>query len=71
MTMVSGTNDILFDNGVRLTTPNSKELHKLWRKLKRMGFVQHYNFSSDEADGIRQAGELGLNPFGFSIISKK
>lgn len=68
MTMVSGTNDIAFDNGVIFKSSSSNEKRNLWNKLKRMGFVQHYNFSSDENDGIVQASKNGENPFAFSII---
>lgn len=68
MSKVSGTNDIIFDNGVILTSDSSKECQKLWNKLKRMGFEQHYNFSSDEFDGIVEAAKIGENPFEFKII---
>jgi hypothetical protein len=33
-----------------------------------MGYDRHYNWQSDETDGIIQAAELGENPFAFSII---
>jgi hypothetical protein len=68
MTMVSGTNQIVFDNGVTFTTQTSKEKTNLWNKLKRMGFEQHYNFSSDENEGIAEAGRIGQNPFAFRMI---
>lgn len=68
MTMVSGTNDILFDNGVTFTSASPRESRNLWNKLERMGFERHYNFSSDEMDGLAEAGRIGENPFAFSII---
>lgn len=68
MTMVSGTNSIVFDNGVTFECSSSREKTNLWNKLKRMGFEQHYNFSSDETDGIVQASLNGENPFAYSII---
>lgn len=68
MTMISGTQEIVFDNGVVFESSNSREKQNLWNKLKRMGFEQHYNFSSDEFDGICQASQIGENPFAFSII---
>lgn len=68
MTMVSGNNNILFDNGVILDSQNSREKTNLWNKLKRMGFEQHYNFNSDEFDGLVQTDQLGENPYAFSII---
>jgi hypothetical protein len=68
MTQVSGNHNILFDNGVILESNNSQEKLKLWNKLKRMGFEQHFNFSSDEVNGIKQAGLNGENPFAYSII---
>lgn len=68
MTMVSGTNDIVFDNGVTFTSESSREKKNLWNKLVRMGFNQHYNFSSDEMNGVAEAGRRGENPFAFSII---
>lgn len=68
MTMVSGTNNIIFDNGVVFSCDSSKEQNKLWNKLKTMGFEQHYNFSSDQFDGIIEASKIGENPFSFSII---
>lgn len=69
MTMVSGTENIVFDNGVTFESLNSNEKRKLWNKLKRMGFEQHFNFSSDEFDGIVEAGRRGENPFDFKTIS--
>jgi hypothetical protein len=68
MTMVSGTNNIVFDNGVVFSSETPREKTNLWNKLKRMGFEQHYNFSSDEFDGICQAAKNGENPFAYSII---
>lgn len=68
MTMISGTNNIVFDNGVVFQSASSREKTNLWNKLKRMGFEQHYNFSSDETDGLVQASLNGENPFAYSII---
>lgn len=68
MTMVSGSYGIEFDNGVTFTTANSNEQRKLWNKLKRMGYGQHYNFGTDTAKGIVQAANNCENPFAFSII---
>ena len=68
MTMESGNNNIVFDNGVIFASDSSKEKTNLWNKLKRMGFEQHYNFSSDETDGIIEASKNGENPFAYSII---
>ena len=68
MTKKSGTNDIVFDNGVVFENANFRAKTKLWNKLKRMGFEQHYNFSSDEMDGIAQAGKNGENPFRYTMI---
>lgn len=68
MTMVSGNNNIVFDNGVIFQSATSREKTNLWNKLKRMGFEQHFNFSSDEHDGIVQASENGENPFAYSIM---
>lgn len=68
MTMVSGTNNIVFDNGVIFTSESSKEKRSLWNKLKRMGFEQHYNFSSDEFQGVAEAGRRGENPFAYTIM---
>jgi len=69
MSMVSGNNNIVFDNGVTFESSTSREKTNLWNKLKRMGFQQHYNFSSDEFDGIAEAGRIGENQFDFKIIS--
>lgn len=68
MTKTSGDNGILFDNGVKFISATSREQSILWRKLSRMGYIQHYNFNSDENDGIVQAGLNGENPFAFSMI---
>jgi len=68
MTMVSGNNDIIFDNGIIFTSENSKEKQKLWNKLIRIGFNRYYNFSSDENDGLVQAALNGENPFAFTIL---
>lgn len=68
MTKTSGDNGILFDNGVSFISTTSKEQTLLWRKLARMGYRQHYNFKSDEIDGLVQAGKNGENPFAFSLI---
>lgn len=68
MTMVSGNNNIVFDNGVIFESENSREQRKLWDKLLRMGFERHYNFSSDEFDGLAQAGANGENPFAFTMM---
>lgn len=68
MTMVSGTQQIIFDNGVIFESSNSIEKQNLWNKLIRMGYERHYNFSSDEFDGICQAAQNGENPFAYSII---
>jgi len=67
MTMVSGNNDIVFDNGVVIKSESSREKTKTWNKLRRMGFEQHYNFSTDEFNGISQS----KNPFNFKIISRQ
>lgn len=68
MTMVSGKNDIVFDNGVVFTSATPREKTNLWNKLQRMGYSKHYNFQSDEFDGLCQAGQLGLNPFACTIM---
>jgi hypothetical protein len=68
MTKVSGTNDIVFDNGVTFKSETSKEMQNLWNKLIRMGFVRHLNLGGDEFTGIKQAGDNGENPFAFSMI---
>ena len=70
MTMISGTNDIKFDNGVVFTSATPREQHNLWNKLQRMGFSRRDGgyFATDEFAGLCQAGELGLNPFAYSII---
>lgn len=70
MTMVSGMEyRILFDNGVYFDSPNSREQRKLYDKLMRLGFERHYNFSSDEMDGLVQASLNGENPFACTTIS--
>lgn len=70
MTMVSGTNDIVFDNGVVFTSATPMEKTNLWNKLKRMGYSQPDGgyFQTDEFAGLCQAGELGLNPFAYTIM---
>lgn len=68
MSYVSGTLDIEFENGVVFRSATSNERGKLWNKLKRMGYTQHYNPQSDEFDGLCQAGQLGLNPFACTIM---
>ena len=68
MTKVSGTNNIVFDNGVTFVSESSKEQQKLWNKLISIGYVRHLNLSSDEMQGIKQAGDNGENPFAFSMI---
>ena len=70
MTMVSGNNDIVFDNGVVFSSATPREKYNLWNKLQRMGYSKHYSgyFKTDEFAGLCQAGELGLNPFAYSII---
>lgn len=69
MTMdYNGTHQIIFDNGVIFTSASSRDNTNLWNKLLRMGFNRHYNFSSDEIDGLVQASQNGENPFAFSII---
>jgi hypothetical protein len=68
MTMKSGTNEIHFDNGVVLTSVNSREKTKLWNKLKRMGYEQHYNLSSDEFTGLSVADPKEV--FNCTILSK-
>lgn len=70
MTMVSGNNDIVFENGVTFTSETSREKTNLWNKLMRMGFNRVYNFSSDEFDGIVQASQNGENPYKFTILSR-
>lgn len=70
MTMVSGNNNIVFENGFIFTSENSREKTNLWNKLLRMGFNRHYNFNSDEFDGICQASQNGENPFAFTILSR-
>jgi hypothetical protein len=64
----NGTHQIIFDNGVIFTSASSRDNTNLWNKLLRMGFNRHYNFQSDEIDGLVQASENGENPFAFSII---
>jgi hypothetical protein len=71
MTKVSGNNSIAFDNGVIFTCQTSKERANLWNKLKRIGYEQHYNFSSDEACGVVAAGNINESPFDFKIIKGK
>jgi hypothetical protein len=69
MTMdYNGTHQIIFDNGVIFTSATSRDNTNLWNKLLRMGFNRHYNFQSDEIDGLVQASQNGENPFAFSII---
>lgn len=68
MTKVSGTNYIKFDNGVVFESQSPREMNILWRKLKRMGFEQHYNFSSNEFEGLCQANPDEV--FNYSIISR-
>jgi hypothetical protein len=68
MTMVSGTNDIVFSNGVVLTSATSREKETLWNKLTRMGYEQVTNTSSDEFDGLVQAAQIGENPFECTIM---
>ena len=69
MTMVSGTNEIHFDNGVIFYSESPKEKNKLWNKLKSLNFQSHYNNSSDEFDGLCQANQIGENPFKCTIMS--
>lgn len=64
----NGTHNIIFDNGVVFVSATSRENTKLWNKLLKMGYNRHYNWQSDETDGIIQAAKLGENPFAFSII---
>ncbi len=66
MTMISGTNDIAFDNGVKFTTENSRDKTKLWNKLVRMGFDRHINLSSDEFDGLASANPKEV--FNYTIL---
>ena len=70
MTMVSGNNNIVFDNGVTFTSETSRDKQNLWNKLIRMGFNRHYNFNSDEFNGLCQAAQNGENPFAFTIVSR-
>jgi len=70
MTMVSGNNNIVFENGVTFTSETTREKTNLWNKLMRMGFNRVYNFSSDEFDGLVQASQNGENPYAFTILSR-
>lgn len=70
MSMVSGVEHIVFDNGVTFECQSSREKQILWNKLKRMGFEQHYNFDRDEDAGIAEAARNGENPFAFTILSR-
>lgn len=67
MTRVSGVFEIKFDNGVTFTETSSNDIRKLWNKLKRMGFDQHYNFSSDEFDGLCAADPKEV--FNYTILT--
>ena len=67
MTKVSGSFTIEFDNGVTFKESSSKEIVKLWNKLKRMGFEQHFNFSSDEFDGLCAADPKEV--FNYTILT--
>ncbi len=68
MSLVSGTLDIVFKNGVIFTSETYRQRQVLWNKLLRMGYDRCYNFSSDEFDGVCQAAQLGENPFAYTII---
>ena len=67
MTKVSGSFSIEFDNGVLFTESSSKDVNKLWNKLKRMGFQQHYNFDSDEFQGLAAANPKEV--FNYTILT--
>ena len=60
MSKVSGTNNIVFKNGVIFTLDNQREVTKLWNKLRNMGYDITRNSDSDEFDGLCQANKLGL-----------
>ena len=66
--MASGTNEIHFDNGTVFTSLNSREKTKLWNKLKKMGYEQHYNLSSDELTGLAMANPKEV--FNYSILER-
>jgi hypothetical protein len=70
MSMVSGNNDIVFDNGVIFTSATPREKTNLWNKLIRMGYSRPSDgyLKSDEFNGLCQAGQLGLNPFNCTIM---
>jgi hypothetical protein len=70
MTMVSGTNEILFENGVKFDSVNGLEKKKLWDKLVRMGYEykRASYWESEEVEGLSMAAANGENPFKCSII---
>ena len=70
MTMVSGTNDIVFQNGVTFQSETSMQKVTLWNKLIRMGYdyKRASFFGQDELDGLCMAAANGENPFAYSII---
>jgi hypothetical protein len=69
MSMVSGTNQIVFDNGVVLTSASSRLNDKLWRKLEALGYQAHGNDNqSDEVEGLVQASLNGENPFQCTVM---
>jgi hypothetical protein len=63
MTMISGTDEIKFSDGIVLNSISLKEKTKLWNKLIRMGYDRYRgnNNNGDEFDGLCQANELGLD----------
>ena len=68
--MVSGTNDIVFANGVTFSSETSLQKVKLWNKLVRMGYEKPETsfFGQDELEGLCMASANGENPFAYSII---
>jgi hypothetical protein len=69
MSRISGKPNVISFKNVSFITESSKAANKLWNQLIKAGYSRCYNFSSDETDGIVQAGLLGQNPFAFTIIS--
>ena len=68
MTMVSGTNNIEFENGVILTSTTGKEKTKLWNKLLKMGYQRYINTASDEMKGYSEAKPESV--YNYQIIEK-
>lgn len=61
MSRVSGTNQIVFSNGVVFEEETQRNITSLWNKLRKMGYDIVRNSESNEIEGYCQANELGLN----------